>query len=55
MAIRWSTGWSLLVWPADILKTPDEARPGACKGDLDDYWEHHITLDQQRLYRHDDW
>jgi hypothetical protein len=38
------------------------SHPGWCtdplstrKGDLNDYWEHHITHDQQRLYRKDSW
>ena len=44
-----------------IAQTPQTAeallklRAAHLSGDLDDYWEHHITHDQQRLYRRDTW
>lgn len=42
-------------WTPQTAEALLKLRATHLSGDLDDYWEHHITHDQQRLYRRDAW
>lgn len=42
-------------WTIPTAEALLKLRAAHLSGDLDDYWEHHIHLDQQRLYRKDSW
>jgi len=42
-------------WTPQTAEALLKLRATHLSGDLDDYWEHHITHDQQRLYRRDVW
>jgi hypothetical protein len=42
-------------WTPKTAEALLKLRAAHLSGDLDDYWEHHITHDQQRLYRRDAW
>jgi hypothetical protein len=42
-------------WTIPTAEALLKLRAAHLSGDLEDYWEHHIKLDQQRLYRKDGW
>ena len=42
-------------WTIPTAEALLKLRAAHLSGDLTDYWEHHIKLDQQRLYRKDSW
>jgi hypothetical protein len=42
-------------WTPTTAEALLKLRAAHLSGDLDDYWDHHITNDQQRLYHPDSW
>ena len=42
-------------WTIPTAEALLKLRAAHLSGDLNDYWEHHIKLDQQRLYRQAEW
>jgi len=42
-------------WTIPTAEALLKLRAAHLSGDLENYWEHHIQLDQQRLYRKDSW
>jgi hypothetical protein len=42
-------------WTIETAEALLRLRAAHLSHDLDDYWEHHIQADQQRLYRKDSW
>ena len=42
-------------WTPETAEALLQLRATHLSGDFDDYWEHHVKQDQQRLYRDDSW
>jgi len=42
-------------WTIPTAEVLLKLRAAHLSGDLEDYWEHHVKHDQQRLYRKDSW